>query len=79
MRDEAHRFAITFHRLKRSKTFLKTEIEELKGIGKSTTEKLLQHFKSVKKAKEAPLEELEKVVGKSKARLIKGEIKNPTD
>lgn len=73
IRDEAHRFAITFHRQKRSKTFLKTEIEELKGIGKSTTEKLLQHFKSVKKAKEAPMEELEKVVGKSKARLIKGE------
>lgn len=77
IRDEAHRFAITFHRLKRSKTFLKTEIGELKGIGKSTTEKLLQHFKSVKKIKEAPIEALEKIVGKSKARLIKGEIKNP--
>lgn len=72
IRDEAHRFAITFHRQKRSKTFLKTEIEELKGIGKSTTEKLLQHFKSIKKAREASMEELEKVVGKSKARLIKG-------
>ncbi len=79
IRDEAHRFAITFHRQKRSKTFLKTEIEELKGIGKSTTEKLLQHFKSVKKIKEAPIEELEKVVGKSKAKLIRGEIKNPAD
>lgn len=71
IRDEAHRFAITFHRQKRSKNFLKTEIEELKGIGKSTTEKLLQHFKSVKKIKEASAEELEKVVGKSKATLIK--------
>lgn len=79
IRDEAHRFAITFHRQKRSKSFLKTEMEELKGIGKSTVEKLLQHFKSVKKIKEASLEELEKVVGKSKARLIKGEIKNPAD
>lgn len=77
IRDEAHRFAITFHRQKRSKTFLKTEIGELKGIGKSTSEKLLQHFKSVKKIKEASIEELEKVVGKSKALLIKGEIKNP--
>ncbi|HET9055081.1 MAG TPA: helix-hairpin-helix domain-containing protein, partial [Cyclobacteriaceae bacterium] len=76
IRDEAHRFAITFHRQKRSKTFLKTEMEELKGIGKSTTEKLLQHFKSVKKIKEATMEELEKVVGKSKARLIK-ENKKP--
>lgn len=76
VRDEAHRFAITFHRQKRSKTFLKTEIEELKGVGKATTEKLLQHFKSVKKIKEASLEELEAVVGKSKAAIIKA-IKNP--
>ena len=72
IRDEAHRFAITFHRQKRSKTFLKTEMEELKGVGKQTTEKLLQRFKSLKKIKEATLEELEEVVGKSKALLIKG-------
>ncbi len=77
IRDEAHRFAITFHRQKRSKTFLTTEMEELKGIGKSTVEKLLQRFKSLKKIKEASFEELEQVVGKSKAKLIKGEIKNP--
>lgn len=76
VRDEAHRFAITFHRQKRSKTFLKTEIEELKGVGKATTEKLLRHFKSVKKVKEASQEELEAVVGKSKAAIIKA-IKNP--
>lgn len=76
VRDEAHRFAITFHRQKRSKTFLKTEIEELKGVGKATTEKLLRHFKSIKKVKEASQEELEAVVGKSKAAIIKA-IKNP--
>lgn len=76
VRDEAHRFAITFHRQKRSKTFLKTEIEELKGVGKATTEKLLRHFKSIKKVKEASQEELELVVGKSKAAIIKA-IKNP--
>lgn len=70
IRDEAHRFAITFHRQKRSKTFLSTELEELKGVGKKTQEKLLNHFKSVKKIKEASLEELEKIVGKSKAELI---------
>lgn len=70
IRDEAHRFAITFHRQKRSKTFLNTELEELKGVGKKTQEKLLNHFKSVKKIKEASLEELEKIVGKSKAVLI---------
>lgn len=76
VRDEAHRFAITFHRQKRSKTFLKTEIEELKGVGKATTEKLLRHFKSIKKVKEASQEELEAVVGKSKAAILKA-IKNP--
>lgn len=76
VRDEAHRFAITFHRQKRSKTFLKTEMEELKGIGKATTEKLLRHFKSVKKVKEASQEDLEAVVGKSKASLIM-KIKKP--
>lgn len=76
VRDEAHRFAITFHRQKRSKTFLKTEMDELKGVGKATIENLLQHFKSVKKIKEASQEELEAVVGKSKAAIIKV-IKNP--
>lgn len=71
IRDEAHRFAITFHRQKRSKSFINSELAELKGVGKQTTEKLLQHFKSVKKIKEATFEELEQVVGKSKALLIK--------
>jgi excinuclease ABC subunit C len=72
IRDEAHRFAITFHRQKRSKATIKTEIEELKGIGKQTADKLLSHFKSVKKIKEATLEELEKVVGRQKAEIVKG-------
>jgi excinuclease ABC subunit C len=71
VRDEAHRFAITFHRQKRSKATIKTEIEELKGIGKHTTDKLLQHFKSVKKIKAASYEELERVVGKQKAQIVK--------
>lgn len=70
IRDEAHRFAITFHRQKRSKTFLSTELEELKGVGKKTQEKLLNHFKSVKKIKEASFDELEKIVGKNKAELV---------
>jgi excinuclease ABC subunit C len=72
VRDEAHRFAINFHRQKRSKAQIKTEIEELKGIGKSTTDKLLSHFKSVKKIKAATYEEIEQVVGKQKAEIIKG-------
>ena len=71
IRDEAHRFAITFHRQKRSKAFLKTEMDDLKGIGKQSIEKLLAHFKSIKKIKAASFEEIEKIVGTSKALLIK--------
>jgi excinuclease ABC subunit C len=71
IRDEAHRFAITFHRQKRSKTQLTTELEGLEGIGKKTTERLLQHFKSLKKIKEAPIEEIAKIVGQKKAEIIK--------
>ena len=71
IRDEAHRFAITFHRLKRSKGQLKTEIEGLEGIGEKTAVKILKHFKSVKKIKEATFEELETLVGKKKAEIIK--------
>jgi excinuclease ABC subunit C len=71
VRDEAHRFAITFHRQKRSKATIKTEIEELKGIGRHTADKLLKHFKSVKKIKEASMDELIPLVGKKKAEIVK--------
>jgi excinuclease ABC subunit C len=70
IRDEAHRFAITFHRQKRSKTQLTTELEGLEGIGKKTAEKLLRHFRSVKKIKDASIDELEKVVGRKKAEQL---------
>jgi excinuclease ABC subunit C len=70
IRDEAHRFAITFHRQKRSKNTFKTELDDIKGLGKETITKLLQAFKSIKKIKEASLEELEQVIGKSKAQLL---------
>lgn len=71
VRDEAHRFAVKFHRQKRSKGAIKTGIEELHGIGRGTANKLLQHFKSVKKIREAPFEEVEKLIGKKKAEIIK--------
>jgi excinuclease ABC subunit C len=72
IRDEAHRFAIKFHRQKRSKGQIKTEMQGLEGIGEKTALKLLRHFKSVKKIKEATFEEIEKIVGRAKAEIIKG-------
>lgn len=70
IRDEVHRFGITFHRQKRSKGTFKNELEDIKGIGKATADLLLREFKSVKKIKEAGAEELEKLVGKAKADTI---------
>lgn len=70
IRDEAHRFAITFHRQKRNKKPLKSQVQGMEGIGERTATKLLQHFRSVKKMKEASLEEIEQVVGKAKAALV---------
>jgi len=65
LRDEAHRFGITFHRKKRDQGTLKTELAQIPGIGKTTSDKLLVHFKSVKKIKEASSEELSRVLNKS--------------
>ena len=70
LRDEVHRFGITHHRNKRSKETIKTELHDIKGIGEATAELLLKHFRSVKKIKESSLEELEKVIGKSKAKVV---------
>lgn len=70
IRDEAHRFAITFHRKKRSKNTMVTGLEEIDGIGKKTTDELLRKFKSVTKISKATLEELTEVIGASKARLV---------
>jgi excinuclease ABC subunit C len=71
IRDEAHRFAITFHRQKRSKATIKTEMEDIKGIGRKTADMLLSTYKSWKKVQEAPLEELANLIGEKKAQLIK--------
>ena len=65
LRDEAHRFGITFHRKKRDQGTLKTELEQIEGIGKTTADKLLRHFKSVKKIRDAELTELQKVLNKA--------------
>ena len=76
LRNEAHRFAITFHRSKRSKDAIDSELAQIEGIGKKTAEKLLKHFKSIKKLKAATFVEIEKVVGKSKAALLAASLEN---
>lgn len=70
VRDEAHRFAITFHRNVRSKKAFGTQLEEIESIGKQTADKLLKHFKSVKKIKEATEEELTAVIGAAKTQKL---------
>ncbi|MHA8068266.1 excinuclease ABC subunit UvrC [Aquirufa ecclesiirivi] len=79
LRDEAHRFGITAHRNKRSKHFIVSQLEELDGIGKLTAQKLLKKFGTIKQINEAPMEELEKVLGKMKALSLKNQIKNWVD
>lgn len=70
-RDEAHRFGITHHRKRRSKSMTVSELEQIKGIGAKTAEALIRKFKSLKRIKEASEEEIAGVSGKSKAALIK--------
>jgi excinuclease ABC subunit C len=70
IRDEAHRFAITFHRKRRSKRTFETELTSIKGIGLSTAQKLIKEIGSVNSIKNASLESLASSVGKSKAELI---------
>jgi excinuclease ABC subunit C len=70
LRNEAHRFAITFHRSKRDAGTLKTELTDVKGLGPKTADALLSKYRSVKKLKELTLEELTTEVGKSKAAVL---------
>ena len=70
IRDEVHRFGITFHRQKRSKGTFKNELEDIPGIGKATADLLLKEFRSVKNIQLAGVEKIEKAVGKSKAKII---------
>ncbi|MDH6353703.1 excinuclease ABC subunit C [Dysgonomonas sp. PH5-45] len=71
LRDEAHRFGITFHRKRRSKSQTTSELDKIKGIGAETKKILLKHFKSIKRIKESDLQEIKDIVGHHKAELIK--------
>lgn len=70
MQDEVHRFAITFHRDKRSKKQVASELDDIKNIGETTKKTLLQHFKSVERIKKADFDELEKIIGKNRAKIL---------
>ena len=71
MRDEAHRFGITFHRSRRDAATLKTELTDVKGLGPATAEKLLTKYKSVKKIRELSEQELAAEIGPAKTRLLR--------
>ena len=70
IQDEVHRFAITFHRDKRSKRQTASELDTIKGIGEKSKQALLTHFRSVKRIKAATLEEVAAIIGESKARTL---------
>ena len=75
MQDEVHRFAISFHRDKRSKSQTASELDTITGIGEKTKNELIKHFKSVKRIKSAGLDELTEVIGKSRASIVYSHFK----
>ena len=70
LRNEAHRFGISFHRNKRSKAAINSELESIDGIGQKTAEELLKHFKSVKRVREASITSLAALIGMAKAKKV---------
>ena len=70
IQDEVHRYAITFHRDKRSKHALHSALDEIDGIGKKSAEALLKEFKSVKRIQEATIEQITAVIGQHRAKLV---------
>ena len=79
MQDEVHRFAITFHRDKRSKKQVASELDDIKNIGETTKKTLLQNFKRVERIKKADFDELEKIIGKNRAKILISHFGNYSD
>jgi excinuclease ABC subunit C len=79
LRDEAHRFGITFHRHLRSKKQVVSKLDTIKGIGEKTKTLLLQQYKSVKRIREVPFDELKKLIGETKEKLIINELTKNED
>jgi excinuclease ABC subunit C len=74
LRDEAHRFAITFHRKQRSKGQVHSALDDVPGVGPATRTALLKHFKSLKRIREASEQELAAVIGPAKAKAVAGAL-----
>ena len=70
IQDEVHRFAITYHKQKRSKSLIRSELDEIKGIGPSYKQKILRHFGSVKRARTASKEEWIELLGNSRGSML---------
>ena len=70
IRNESHRFGITFHRQLRSKNFIKTQLDEIKGIGDKTKQKLLKKYKTIENIKDADFEDISALIGKQKAKIL---------
>jgi excinuclease ABC subunit C len=79
IRDEVHRFGVSFHRQKRSKGTFKNELEEISGIGKSTVDLLLKKFRSINNIRQKSEEELFVVIGKARARIIHDYFNSTSD
>jgi excinuclease ABC subunit C len=76
MRNEAHRFGITHHRNKRSKSSLKSELDDIPGIGPKNMQKLLLHFKTIKSIQLASIEDIQKVIGRAKGKEVHAYFNN---
>ena len=76
IQDEVHRYAITFHRDKRSKHALHSELEDIKGIGEKTRELLLKKLKTVKRIKETDIDTLSEIIGRAKAKRLFNHFNN---
>jgi excinuclease ABC subunit C len=78
VRDEAHRFAVTFHRTRRNASRMRSELDQIPGVGEKTTLKLLKHFGSLDRVRQAPEEELTKIAGRSVALKIRAGLAAPS-
>ena len=76
IRDEAHRFGITFHRQKRSNAFLHSGLEEIRGLGEKSITALFKHFRTISRLREADESQIAEVIGTSRAHLVAEWLKN---